>query len=68
MKLFGLSETKSFHFHVIIKETEIDSAKRIPYIYTYEPYFQKSLIRPYSCLSEHQECQTGALAVNHSLR
>ena len=30
MKLFGLSETKLFHFHGIFKKNEIKSAKRTP--------------------------------------
>ena len=46
MESFGLSETKLFHFHGIYKQNEMKSAKKTPYLYTYEPPFQKSWIRP----------------------
>ena len=35
-----------FHFYWIFKKNEINSAKRTPHLYTYEPPFQKSCIRP----------------------
>ena len=44
MKLFGLSETKLFHFHGIVKQIEIKQQCEHPYLYTYEPPFQKSWI------------------------
>ena len=47
MKYFGLSETKLFHFHGIFKKNEIKSAKWTPHLYTYEPTFWKSWIRPW---------------------
>ena len=54
MKQFGLSETKLFHFYGIFKKNEIRSEKtKTPnphshtYLYTFEPPFQKSWIRPW---------------------
>ena len=47
MKEFGLREKTLFHFHWIFKKKEVKSAKRTPHIYTYEPPFQKSWIRPW---------------------
>ena len=41
-----LHETKLFHFHRIYKKKK--SAKRAPPLCTYEPPFQKSLVRPCS--------------------
>ena len=42
-KQFGLSETKLFHFHGIFKKIQQSEP---PHLYTYEPPFQKSWIRP----------------------
>ena len=35
-----------FHFYWIFKKNEIKSAKQTPHLYTHEPPFQKSCIRP----------------------
>ena len=46
MKLFGLDETKLFHFHKRFKINEIKSTKQTHIFYTYEPPFQEYLIHP----------------------
>ena len=44
MKKFGLSETKLFHW--IFNKKKIDKISKAKPLYTYEPLFQKSSIRP----------------------
>ena len=42
---FGnFSETKLFHYHGIFYKNEITSQTELPYLYTYQPPFQKSWI------------------------
>ena len=47
MKLFGLNETKLFHFHGIFKKNKNGISKANPYtLIQMNPLFQKSWIRP----------------------
>ena len=64
MKKNGLSETK-FYLHGIFKKIERNPAKRTPYLYTYEPPFQKSWIR--HCTKESNKVCTRFVIFNHFL-
>ena len=67
MKLFALIEAKLFHFQGIFKKSKIKSEKRTQHLYTYEPPFQKSWIRPCKYTKSQYSLTQSILVIQVSL-